>query len=129
MYPPRASGGRGSPPCGSRTGRTSEDRDLAERLAPYAQDGPRARRSPHAALRHRDGPLRLPLPPDGREPARPDPEPPSDRAREEESPLSLTALITMVLILGFVWGGLAVLLVTAVRKEREKEREGPRGAA
>lgn len=41
--------------------------------------------------------------------------------------MSLTALVTMVLILGFVWGGLAVILATAVRKEREKRREGPRG--
>lgn len=30
------------------------------------------------------------------------------------------AIITLVLIGGFVWGGLILLLVTAVRKERGK---------
>lgn len=30
------------------------------------------------------------------------------------------AIITLVLIGGFVWGGLILLLVTAVRKERSK---------
>lgn len=38
--------------------------------------------------------------------------------------LSLTAVVTMVLILAFVWGGLAVILATAVRKERQKQRDG-----
>lgn len=42
--------------------------------------------------------------------------------------MSLTAVVTMILILGFVWGGLAVILATAVRKEREKQREGRPGA-
>jgi LPS O-antigen subunit length determinant protein (WzzB/FepE family) len=31
------------------------------------------------------------------------------------------AILTFLLIGGFVWGGLVVLLVTAVRKERRKE--------
>lgn len=43
-------------------------------------------------------------------------------------PLSPTAVVTMVAILGFVWGGLAVILATAVRKERKKQREGSRRA-
>lgn len=30
------------------------------------------------------------------------------------------AIVTLVLIGGFVWGGLLVILRTAVRKEREK---------
>lgn len=34
--------------------------------------------------------------------------------------MSGTAVGTMVVILGFVWGGLAVILWTAVRKEQEK---------
>lgn len=38
--------------------------------------------------------------------------------------MSATAIVTMVVILGFVWGGLALILTTAVRKEREKQREG-----
>ncbi len=32
-----------------------------------------------------------------------------------------TALITMMLILGFVWGGLGLILITAVRRERAKQ--------
>lgn len=37
--------------------------------------------------------------------------------------------ITMLVILGFVWGGLAVLLVTAFRREKGKGGGGPdRGA-
>lgn len=31
------------------------------------------------------------------------------------------AIVTFVLIAGFVWGGLVVILIKAVRKEREKE--------
>ena len=31
------------------------------------------------------------------------------------------AILTFLLIGGFIWGGLIVLLVTAVRKERRKE--------
>jgi len=34
--------------------------------------------------------------------------------------VSTSAVVTMACILGFVWGGLLVILVTAVRKEREK---------
>lgn len=34
--------------------------------------------------------------------------------------MSGTAIATMILILGFVWGGLFVILWVAVRKEREK---------
>lgn len=34
--------------------------------------------------------------------------------------MSATTVATMVLILGFVWGGFALILTTAVRKEREK---------
>lgn len=37
--------------------------------------------------------------------------------------MSQSTVITMALILGFVWGGFTVLLVTAVGKERRK-REG-----
>ncbi|MDX1393932.1 MAG: hypothetical protein R3195_06070 [Gemmatimonadota bacterium] len=29
-------------------------------------------------------------------------------------------IVTMVVILGFVWGGLVMIIVTAGRKEREK---------
>jgi len=36
-----------------------------------------------------------------------------------------TALITMILILGFVWGGLGLILATAVRREREKASARP----
>lgn len=43
--------------------------------------------------------------------------------------MSLTAVVTMVLILSFVWGGLALILVTAVREERRKQRDGRPGAA
>lgn len=35
--------------------------------------------------------------------------------------MSTTAIVTMVLITGFVWGGFAWILKTAVRKEGEKE--------
>lgn len=33
------------------------------------------------------------------------------------------AIVTLVLIGGFVWGGLILLLVTAIRKERGKTGE------
>lgn len=36
--------------------------------------------------------------------------------------MSATGLATMVLILGFVWGGLLLILTTAVRKERRKRQ-------
>lgn len=42
--------------------------------------------------------------------------------------MSTTTVVTMILILGFVWGGLAVILTAAVRKERQKQREGRSGA-
>ncbi len=34
--------------------------------------------------------------------------------------MSATTLVTMILILGFVWGGLIVILVTAAARERAK---------
>ncbi len=34
--------------------------------------------------------------------------------------MSTSAVVTMVLIVGFVWGGFALALLTAVRKESEK---------
>ncbi|MFV1987097.1 MAG: methionine/alanine import family NSS transporter small subunit [Gemmatimonadota bacterium] len=34
--------------------------------------------------------------------------------------MTATTIIVMVLILGFVWGGLIVIMLTALRKEREK---------
>lgn len=34
--------------------------------------------------------------------------------------MSATAVVTMIVILGFVWGGAVLLAVTAVRKERAK---------
>ncbi|MCG8466679.1 MAG: methionine/alanine import family NSS transporter small subunit [Gemmatimonadetes bacterium] len=34
--------------------------------------------------------------------------------------MTTTTIITMVLILGFVWGGLALLILTAARKESAK---------
>ena len=41
--------------------------------------------------------------------------------------MSVTTVAVMVLILGFVWGGFALILTLAFRKEREKLRpEGGR---
>lgn len=37
--------------------------------------------------------------------------------------MSPKAIATMALILGFVWGGFLLILVTAFRREREKGRE------
>lgn len=34
--------------------------------------------------------------------------------------MTTSAVVTMVLILGFVWGGFALALLTAVRKESSK---------
>lgn len=34
--------------------------------------------------------------------------------------MSATAVVTMILILGFVWGGLGIILLTAIRRERAK---------
>ena len=34
--------------------------------------------------------------------------------------MTTSAVITMVLILGFVWGGFALALFTAIRKESDK---------
>lgn len=42
--------------------------------------------------------------------------------------MSTTGLVVLVLVLGFVWGGFAVLLTWAARKERRK-REEERSAA
>jgi hypothetical protein len=39
-----------------------------------------------------------------------------------------TAVITMTLILGFVWGGLGLILATAVRRERAKASAPPEEA-
>lgn len=39
--------------------------------------------------------------------------------------MSTRAIVTMVVITGFVWGGFALILRTAIRKERQKqERAG-----
>lgn len=43
--------------------------------------------------------------------------------------MSATTIAVMVLILGFVWGGFALILATAVRREREKVAEGEPGSA
>lgn len=37
--------------------------------------------------------------------------------------MELAAIVTLVLIGGFVWGGLVVILTSAVRKERVKGGE------
>lgn len=36
--------------------------------------------------------------------------------------MSVTAVVTMTLILAFVWGGFLFIVAVAIRKEREKER-------
>lgn len=41
--------------------------------------------------------------------------------------MSATTIITMVLILGFVWGGLCLIILTAARKESSKNVEGETG--
>jgi hypothetical protein len=38
--------------------------------------------------------------------------------------MSSTALLTFVLVAGLVWGGLAVIISIALRKERFKAGEG-----
>jgi len=43
--------------------------------------------------------------------------------------MTTTTIITMVLILGFVWGGLALLIATAVRKEGAKRNSGDSGSS
>ncbi len=35
--------------------------------------------------------------------------------------MTTTGIVTAVLVLLFVWGGFALFIVTAVRKEREKQ--------
>lgn len=35
-----------------------------------------------------------------------------------------TGILTMIIIVGFVWGGLGLIFATAVRKERAKLRPG-----
>lgn len=42
--------------------------------------------------------------------------------------MTSTTIIVMVSILGFVWGGLAWILVTAARAERRKEAADPTGS-
>lgn len=41
--------------------------------------------------------------------------------------MSAVAVASMVVICGLVWGGFAVLLTTAVRREGAKQREGGAG--
>jgi hypothetical protein len=38
--------------------------------------------------------------------------------------MSLAAILTFTLVAGFVWGGFALILTTAIRKENRKVREG-----
>jgi hypothetical protein len=38
--------------------------------------------------------------------------------------MELSTLITMVLVVGTVWGGFAAVLITALRKENQKSTEG-----
>lgn len=40
--------------------------------------------------------------------------------RRRRATVSTRAVVTMLVITGFVWGGFAVILSTAIRKEREK---------
>lgn len=35
--------------------------------------------------------------------------------------MSAKAIVTMIVITGFVWGGFAVILTTAIRKEGQKQ--------
>lgn len=37
--------------------------------------------------------------------------------------MTSTGIITMIAVLAFVWGGFALLVVTAVRKERRKTQD------
>ncbi len=43
--------------------------------------------------------------------------------------MTVTTIATMIVILGFVWGGLALIVTTAVRKERGKRGSGPTEAS
>lgn len=36
--------------------------------------------------------------------------------------MELSTLITMVLVIGMVWGGFAAVLITALRKESQKSK-------
>lgn len=38
--------------------------------------------------------------------------------------MSATSIVVMTLILGFVWGGFLLIVATAVRAERAKQRPG-----
>lgn len=40
--------------------------------------------------------------------------------------MSAAGIVTMIAILGFVWGGFLLILITAIRREREKSRRGAR---
>lgn len=51
------------------------------------------------------------------------PEPSTSPTDAERGPMELAAIVTLVLIGGFVWGGLVVILTSAVRKERVKGGE------
>ncbi len=35
--------------------------------------------------------------------------------------MTTTGIVTAVLVLAFIWGGFALFIATAVRKEREKQ--------
>lgn len=48
------------------------------------------------------------------------PDAPEEQPRNPESNVSATTVVVMVLVLGFVWGGFALILALAFRKEREK---------
>ena len=38
--------------------------------------------------------------------------------------MTATTIVVMILILGFVWGGLATIVLTAARQERTKSHAG-----
>jgi hypothetical protein len=38
--------------------------------------------------------------------------------------MTIATWITMILVIGFVWGGFSLVLVTAVRKESGKSLDG-----
>ena len=44
----------------------------------------------------------------------------SAAARREEQPMTPSTWITMIVVMGFVWGGFSWVLLTAVRKESGK---------
>jgi hypothetical protein len=42
--------------------------------------------------------------------------------------VTTTAIIVMIFVLGFVWGGLGLIMATAARKERAKGSGEPAGS-